>query len=607
MDGQAGQYTRLLKQWWWLLVISLILPAVATNFLLSRQADTYQARVTLMIGSSLQNPEPDLRQLNVANTLVNAYARLAKEGPVLQAVIDRLALDREPDQLAMQVGTAVYGDAQLLEIRVVDANPRAAALIANALADELVRRSPISQEDQAQRQAFIRSQLDDLQERIERADEKLTGLQASIVDLTSAAELAEAQNRISQMETVKADLQATYASLMESYRTDAPNIVSVFDPAVEPVTPLPRRDIMITGVAAVAGLALSVGGVLLIEYVDDTVRWEEDTKQSLLGLPVLGAIPRLPIRKGSVTETFEPLSHSAEMVRALRTNVLLAAGDRPLKTLLLTSPTLKDGKTLAVAQLGLAMAAAGRCVVMVDADLRKPALHEMFDLPNLYGLSELLAGRSRFTGSAWPRGTQDAGIKNLYLLPGGKPPVDPTLLLTSPRLGKLFEALGRQADVILIDSPPESVAPDAAVLASAADGTILIVSAGATGRRKISRTKEHLAGRDGVNLLGVTFNRVKVNGNGYYYAHSSKPQRRVRRLWRGLRARLPFIKEGTGEEKPVVLNLTEMSHRLGVGRRTARRWCKDGQLPAFKSWLRWRIKEGDLEEAMHRLVRDPDA
>jgi len=606
MNTSVGRYIGILKKWWWLLAIGVLVPAIIVRLLLSMQPDMYQARATLMIGTSLQNPEPDPWQLTVANNLANAYARLAREGPVMEAVITRLGLDRSPEQLAAQITTRVYPEAQLLALEVVDTDPRAAALIANTLADELVQRSPVSQEDQAQRQAFIRGRLDGLEERIERLDQEIADLEASLVDLTSATELDAARSRLRALEAVRTEYQATYANLLESYRTSSPNVVSVFEPAVEPTSPLSRHENLATAVAGVSGLMLAVAGVLLIEYLDDSVRWEGEMKQAVSGLPVLGAIPKMAIGDRSIAEVVDPLSPGAEMARALRTNIILAAGGRPLEVLLLTSPTLQDGKTRTVAQLGLAFAGGGRRVVMVDADLRRPSLHTLFDLPNPFGLAELLAGDTPLNGPEWPRGVQETGVEGLYLLPAGRPPLDPGWLLTSPRLGQLLDLLKERADLIIVDSPPELAAPDASVLASIADGTVLVASAGRTSLGKIAKSRERLAGRDGVNLLGLAFNRVKVNGD-YYSTYGMLPRRRKDSLWRSLRRRLPFIGGGAEEEGGAILSLAEMADYLGVSRATARRWCKSGRLPAFRSWLRWRIREDDLRAAMRQLVREARA
>ncbi len=607
MNRQLAHYVGLLKYWWWLLIVSAVVPFLISGVLLSRQPNFYLAKATLVVGNTLQNPEPDQWQLNLANSLANAYARLVEEGPLLQAVTSRLGLEQSTDQLAEQITTRVYPEAQLLEIAVVDTHPQAAALIANALADELIRRSPVSQEEQAQRQTFISNQLDDLETRIAFVQQEIDELQTSIVELTSAAELQEAQDRLAQLEAVNTDLQSTYASLLTSYQSETPNVISLFEAASAPLNPLPRRDKLIMVVAAVAGLALAVGGILLIEFLDNSVQWEGEARHTLLGMPVLGAIARISTARGPMGKMIDPLSPSAEMVRALRTNIFLAADDHPLKSLLLTSATLDDGKTFAVAQLGLTVVASGKRVIMIDADLRKPALHEMFDLPNARGLSELLANSNPIPTSGWPPGVQATSVENLYLLPAGRPPIDPSLLLTSHRLGELIEMLNHQVDLIIVDSPPYLVAPDAGVLAAAVDGTVLVIGANKTSCNKIAQVQKQLNEASEVNLLGVAFNRVKMNGDhSYYHYYHDRRQRRKNDLWQRWFARLPFLNtEPAGDDQETILTLAEMADYMGIGRAMARRWCKSGRVPARKSWLQWRVKEQDLAALISQATDSP--
>jgi succinoglycan biosynthesis transport protein ExoP len=603
MDFEIVKYLRLIKRWWWLLVVSAVIPMAVSYHLVSNQPDVYQAKVTLMVGTSLQSANPDPRLMNISSALAAAYRQLVTYDPITEAVIERLGLERSPGQLASQITTWVYPEAQLLEIRVVDANPRAAALIANALAEELIARTPESDEVRQFEADFARKQLGDLRARIKKVQADIQELSASMVNLTSAAEIQDEQARLSGLQQIESMYQSAYAQLLASYTGGAsPNILRVFDPAVEPHRPIARKTVPVVAIAGAAGFGLALTAVLLIEYLDDSVRWEGEMKQTLLGMPVLGAIAKVRDRKGSVVKATNPESPSAEMVRMLRTNIFLAAGDRRLETLLVTSPTERAGKTFAVAQLGLAIAAAGRRVIMVDADMRRPALHEPFDLPNPFGLSELLAGDEPLGGSDWPRGVQETGVENLYLLPGGKPPLDPGWVLTSPRLVTLLDALKQQADVIIVDSTPGLAAPDALVLASVADGTLLVVGAGITSRSKTLKTEERLMERDGVNLLGVAYNRVKVDSEDYCSCSSGVGrQRPVRGFWALLRARLPLVSAKGGQDQ-AILNLVEMAGYLGVSRATARRWCKNGRLPAFKSRLQWCITEEDLQTAVGRTV-----
>ncbi|MBN1179508.1 MAG: polysaccharide biosynthesis tyrosine autokinase [Anaerolineae bacterium] len=605
MKKEVREYLLLVKSWWWLLVIGAIIPAFLANYFLSQEPDVYQATATLVVGNTLQNPEPNQWQLSIANTLAYAYARIAREEPVTQAVVNRLGLDRRPSQLAGQITTRVYAEAQLLEIEVVDTSPVAAALIANALADELIRRSPISQEDQVQRQAFIREQLDDLEARIELVDAEIVALQNSLTSLTSAVELQEAQNRLSQLESVKLELQGNYSSLLASYQTQVPNIVSIFDPAVEPTSPLPRRDKLVILIAAVAGFGLAAGGIFLIEFLDDTVRWEGESVQRLAGLPVLGMIARMPYKDGAVFRSVDPLAPSMEAVRTLRTNVFMAANGQPLRSLLVTSPMVGDGKSFTVSMLALAIVGGGRRVAMIDADLRKPSLHELFDLPNVYGLSELLMKQHPSPDASWTAGVLETGVENLYLLPAGKPPLDPSYLLSEPHIAAMVGCLLEHVDVVLIDSPPDLVAPDACILAAVADGALLVVRAGKTRRAMVERAKSRLEERGGSRLLGLAINRVKFSSYGYYYYSYGAGHLRTRRsVWRRLWARLPFVKDSAQQERvPEAVGLRRVADYLGVSRNTARRWCHEGRVPATRSRLRWRVRLDDLEAVVVQAAR----
>ena len=120
MDGGLRVYLRLLKQWWWLLVVSVVIPAVISYQFASRRPDLYQARATIMVGASIQDPNPDQWEMNLSRTLANAYAELVRQGPVLESVIATLGLQRTPEQLAAQIETRIYSGAQLLEMQVTD-------------------------------------------------------------------------------------------------------------------------------------------------------------------------------------------------------------------------------------------------------------------------------------------------------------------------------------------------------------------------------------------------------------------------------------------------------------------------------------------------------
>jgi succinoglycan biosynthesis transport protein ExoP len=587
MNFEIKKYLGLVKRWWWLLVVSAVIPMAVSYYFVSQQADLYQAKATITVGASLfQNPDPDPWQMNLSNTLASAYAELVRQGPVTEAVIERLGLQRSPEQLAAQIGTGIRSGAQLLEIYVTDTNPEAAALIANALADELIRRSPASGGRDPEQQEFVRSQLEGLQVKIEGIGEEVDELTASLSELTSAVEVQAVQDRIAALEQVKSTYHTTYADLLGSYRVESPNALSLFDPAVVPQWPIPSKAKFIVAVAGAAGLALAVGAVFLMEYLDTSLRWEAGGVQSVLELPVLGVVPK--VSKGKAALSSNPLSPVAESVRAMRANIFLVRPDRPFRTLLLTSPGASEGKGFVLAHLALVLASAGNRVVAVDADMRKPSLHEIFDCPNITGLADILSNVKGDDEDSMPVPLQETDFDNVYLLSAGRPPKDPAALLTSPRLPALLDSLTDRGDVILIDSPPVLGPPDAAVLATLVEGTILVASAGFTKRELIQQARDRLLAQQGVNLLGLTVNRAKLDGR--YYRPS--PGRRSRKpKWRKRKGDKPW------------LGLAGAAERLGISRRRVRRWCRSGRLPAARKVLWWQVERDGLERMIEDMLR----
>jgi len=582
MNRQVAQYLRLLGKWWWLFLVSVVIPVVISYYFATQQPELYQAAATIMVGAGLENPDPDPNQMRLSNTLAAAYAELLRQDPILKAVIERLGLERTPDRLATQIGTRIYAEAQLLEIQVTDTNPEAAALIANALADELIRRSPASGGSDPEQQEFIRDQLEELQAKIKDVSAQISELTASLSELTSAAEIQDAQNRIAALEDVKSTYQSTYAGLLVVYSAESPNVLSLFEPAVAPQGAMPSKTKLIVAVAGVAGLGLALGAVFLMEFLDTSLRWEGDGVQSILDLPVLGTVPQ--VSKRDVLSSSNPLSPVAEGVRAVRASIFLARPDKPYKALLLTSPGAEEGKSFVLANLAVVLAAAGNRVIAVDADMRRPSLHELFDQPNFIGLADVLGDHKADDRGNSPIPLQETDFDNLLLLSAGRPPADPAVLLTSPRFPALLESLKDKGDVILIDSPPTLGPPDATVLATLVEGTILVVSVGLTRRETVQRARDRLLGlgQRGSALLGVAVNRTKLNGTYGYSPDLETESKREHEKSDG-----------------AWLTLGETAARLGISKSQAQRWCKSGRLPATRKWLLWwRVDPGGLERML---------
>lgn len=193
----------------------------------------------------------------------------------------------------------------------------------------------------------------------------------------------------------------------------------------------------------------------------------------------------------------DPRSPASEAYRTLRTNLSFYSLDDPLQTLVVTSPAPEEGKSTTIANLAVTVAQGGRRVILVDCDLRRPSLHEIFDVGNDTGLTTMVLDESADLL------LKESGVENLLLLPSGPKPPNPADLLGSRQIDHVFEQLKEQADMILIDAPPVLGVTDAAVLSAHADGVLLVVNAGKTRREHAERAKEVLENAR-ARIVGVT-------------------------------------------------------------------------------------------------------
>ncbi|HXV97035.1 MAG TPA: Wzz/FepE/Etk N-terminal domain-containing protein, partial [Anaerolineae bacterium] len=227
-----GKYLKVGLHWWWLILLSVILSATASYFYSQGQPRVYAARTTLMVGASIiENTNPNEQDLGLSRTLAEVYSELALRRPITQAVIDRLGLEMQPDELSQMIQTSVIPSAQLLEIFVLDVHPQRAQLLANTVAEELILQSPGGGGGEQERDKFIRAQLEDLQGKIEDTNTKIETLEDALSNMTSAVEIAEAQSQLTQLEQLKSDYQNNYNQFLTNVSEASPNRLAIFEPA----------------------------------------------------------------------------------------------------------------------------------------------------------------------------------------------------------------------------------------------------------------------------------------------------------------------------------------------------------------------------------------
>lgn len=205
----------------------------------------------------------------------------------------------------------------------------------------------------------------------------------------------------------------------------------------------------------------------------------------------------------------DPRSPAAEAYRTLRTNLSFSSLDRPIRTLVVTSPGAGEGKSTAAANLAVTLAQSGRRVILVDCDLRRPSLHDLFDVPMSPGLTSM--SLEEMTAPL-----QATGVDNLWLLSSGPKPPNPADLLGTNRMDAVLAALAERADIVLLDAPPVTAASDAAILGAKTDGVLLIIEAGKTRRDQSERARELLE-QAKVRIVGVALtNAPRESGAAYY-------------------------------------------------------------------------------------------
>jgi succinoglycan biosynthesis transport protein ExoP len=410
-------------------------------------------------------------------------------------------------------------DSALLTIAVQDAVPADAAAIANALAEQLIAVSPTIQGRAAAFQKSIDEDLAATQNLIQTTQARGDALVA-VPDRTADQE-AELQG----LEGRLASLRSTYATLLSFSSGSATNLLTVVEPADAPTTSVWPRTLLNTLLAAAFGLLIVVGIAFLVEQLDDSIK-DPDAIQEVADLSTLGTITRIRSARGQrriylLVGILYPRSSTAEAYRTLRTNVEFASVDAPLHTLLVTSASPGEGKTMTASNLAVVFAQAGRAVLLVDADLRKPGVHEMFDLPNSRGLTTMLRDDTVSLDSV----AHPTEQVNLRILTTGPLPPNPAELLGSQRMQAVLGLLRQGADLVIFDSPPLQAVTDAAVLSSFVDGTLVVIDAGRSKRRTVRVARETLT-RAGARTLGAVLNRVPArtqNAYGGYYGDEREP------------------------------------------------------------------------------------
>ena len=305
-------------------------------------------------------------------------------------------------------------------------------------------------------------------------------------------------------------------SLAEEMKTGNIRIIDRAEVPRRPVKPRKGLNILL---AVLVGLVAGTGLAFFFEYLDNTIKLPDDIRRHLR-VPYLGPVPAFAtdgdsrgqgMEKPELVTLRSPKSTASEAYRGIRTSILFSSAETQPQVILVSSAGPQEGKTVTCSNLAVTMAQSGNRVLLLDCDMRRPALHRVFGISREKGVSNLLVGSSELKDVLIP-----TSIPNLDAIPSGPVPPNPSELLGSGRMQRLLAALRKNYTHIMIDSPPATAVTDAVILAKLADAILLVVRAGDTPREIVKNGLTQFQSVN-ANVLGVILNGVDMGSDGYYY------------------------------------------------------------------------------------------
>jgi non-specific protein-tyrosine kinase len=536
---ELRSYLAILWRRKWLVVVTTMVTvsivAIGTYWL----TPTYMASTTLRIPTARRGSVDWLDyDVYYAERLLNTYAEIATSRSVLDELVQTLELGRPPE-----IEAEALANTELLRITVKDPQPAIAKVAADVVADILIRRSrELEANDTASVKVIIGERLEQLEEELDQARAEYDSLVAQFAE--DSASVLAARSALDSKE-------AAYTTLLEQYELarvrDSINASALFvvEAAETPLAPSQPHKALYVALGALVGLLGGLGLAFLFDNLDSTLYTARQVEDVMLfgatgrgggdleamataynpvagtlhpaheavlppgRVQILGSIPLVKRRwRGGLLNGNSP---EGEAFRHLRTKILAADQGTSPRSFLVTSAEPGEGKSTVAASLAYNMAQSGRLVLVMDCDLRRPTLHQIFDLPNQIGLSNVLWGEATFE-----QAVQQSQVPTLCVLTSGPLPADPAGWLGRDAMAELIFKATQLFNLVFLDTPSLLAVSDAAVLAPRVDGAVLVV-----GLAKVQREAVLVACRQlhdvGARSISVVMNRTRQNGLFAYY------------------------------------------------------------------------------------------
>ena len=481
----------------WIVIVSVLLAVVVAVVLTALQTPIYESSSEVLVQprgvGGLYNNQDTYRDLDRA---IQTEIQVIEGEAVQFRVQENLGLQQPPSPVSVsQVGVT-----DVISVSVRDANPANAQTLANAYAEAYI---------EIRREQSVGELLSAVNE-----------VQLAINDLQ--AEIDTLPDDDPQRPSLVAQL-ASFSTTLDQLRVDAAlrtggaSIIQTAYLPVSPVEPTPARTAVL---AAVVGLLIGLGVALLVDHLDDKILLEEDLKLAT-GRPVLSVVPVDPPPNNLPIALSEPAHDAVEAYRVLRTNLQFLGLDRAIRVVQLTSSLAGEGKTTTSSNLAVVLAQAGHRVALVDGDLRRPRLHEVFGISQSPGFTDLLFG---VADEDVVRSVDVTGGNKLSLYPSGTVPSNPSEILSGRRISQLLTEMGARYDYVIVDSAPVLPVSDSVALAASVDGVLVVAHAGRVTRANIGDTLERLD-RVAAPVLGLVLNQARKVSKEYYSYGGYAPTR----------------------------------------------------------------------------------